>query len=69
MTKLEIENLNYAIGCLMNGDPESCDHNPDFGLWDDGMDILDSLRNRKCGITKHRTTAKGQNGNNTTSAV
>ena len=44
MTKQEYIKLTYAIGCIMNGDPESDDHDPRYGLWDDGMGILDDLR-------------------------
>jgi hypothetical protein len=44
MRKCEFEKVTYAIRCLMNGGPESCDYNPEVGTWDDGMNALDNLR-------------------------
>jgi len=60
MTKQEYEKLTYAVGCILNGDPESCDHDPKYGLWDDGMGIIDDLRRqyikkRKSRIAKRQS--------------
>ena len=44
MNKREYQKLKYAIGCLMNGEPESSDHNPKYGLFEDGMETLCKLK-------------------------
>lgn len=43
MRKREYDKLTFAINCIMNGDPGHDDHRPEFGLWEDGMGVLNDL--------------------------
>lgn len=44
MTKWEYNKLCYAMGSIMNGEPGYEDHNPRYGLFDDGMSALADIR-------------------------
>jgi len=44
MKKGEYDKLTLAVRCLMNGEPGCDDYDSTCGLWEDGMDILNKLR-------------------------